>query len=203
MRPAVILNIVLGFFVLSACGACDGGRGALVPKHATLLPQPKALAEFHLIDQSGNQFTRDALRGKWTMMFFGFTHCPDICPATLQKLAAARDRIAGRSSSHAHPDIVLISVDPDRDSVDVLGQYVGYFGADVSGITGDLAEIRRLAAQFGVFFEREAASDGNYNVSHSTAVMLINPDAEFHAVFGSALSIDDIAHDLPIVMARR
>ena len=181
--------------LLQAC--TRGGQ----PLQATLLPEPMVLPEVSLVDDDGSPFTRDSMLGQWTVLFFGFTPCPDICPTTLQQLATARSRLAVEKPASPLPEIVLISVDPERDTPAVLGEYVAYFGENLHGASGDPRELALLTSSIGIFFEKEPVIDGDYNVSHSTAVVLINPSAEFHAVIGSPLDIDAIVHDLPLLMA--
>ena len=100
---------------------------------ALVLPAPTPLPEFTLLDQAGGSVTRATFRDRWSLVFFGFTHCPDICPTTLQVLAAARDSL--HAAGHRPlPRIVLVSVDPERDTPEVIGRYVNYFGDDNLGV---------------------------------------------------------------------
>lgn len=173
------------------------------PVRAMSLPEPQALPEFSLVDQDGRAFTRDSLRGHFSLLFFGFTHCPDICPATLQQLAVARRRIAESSSDAPLPEIVLVSVDPDRDSPASLKEYVGHFGAGVTGVTGELDELRSLTGALGIFFEKAPGAAGDYSVNHSAVVLAVNRDAEFCALFGTPHDIDSFVNDVPLLMARQ
>ncbi|MBT8077112.1 MAG: SCO family protein [Gammaproteobacteria bacterium] len=194
----LILCVVLGSAL--ALAACSPSQPQVT---ATLLPEPRALPDFELVLHDGRAFTRDSLRDAWTLLFFGFTHCPDICPNTLQKLAMARAQLAGQQNSAALPRIVLISVDPDRDSGEILAEYVSYFGSGIAGATGSMEQLLVLTGHLGIFFQKDPATDGNYNVSHSTAVLLINPDAELHAVLASPLTVEAVARDLSVVIAQR
>lgn len=172
------------------------------PEHATVLPSPMVLPDFTLNDQDGDTFTRESLRGNWSLLFFGFTHCPDICPTTMQLLAATRNKMAAEGlADSALPKIVLISVDPDRDSAEILNSYVSYFGKDITGLSGDMAELQKLTKKLGIFFEKSPTDDGGYSVDHSAAVLVINPDSDFHALFSPPYSIDNLAHDLPLILA--
>ena len=166
---------------------------------ATRLPAATELAEFSLLDQNNESFTRSDFEGRWNLLFFGFTHCPDICPMTLQVLANAQQLLA--DDGHAElPRIVLVSVDPERDTPDILGQYVSHFGEDTIGITGELIEVKKLTDGLGVFFEKSGDED-NYSVDHSAVVIVINPDGKFHALFGAPHKADNFAHDIPILMS--
>ncbi len=172
------------------------------PQWATVLPAHGELPEFALLDHSGQPFGRDGFEGRWDLVFFGFTHCPDICPATLQVLASARTQLA-EAGQQPLPRIVLVSVDPERDTPEVLSQYVGYFGDDVLGITGDLDELQKLTRGLGIFFQKAAPDGDNYSVDHSAVVLVINPKGQLHALFSAPHKIENFVHDLPIIMSRR
>jgi len=169
------------------------------PRVATVLPSTAELPEFSLSDQTGASVGRDVFRGQWNVVFFGFTHCPDICPLTLQVLASARQKLHDVGHEPL-PRIVFVSVDPERDTPDVIGRYVGHFGEDMLGITGDLDELRKLTSGLGIFFNKAVADSGNYSVDHSAVVLVINPQGKFHALFSAPHEIDSYVHDLPIVM---
>ncbi|MGB5720959.1 MAG: SCO family protein [Woeseiaceae bacterium] len=170
------------------------------PKQAFILPAPMPLPEFELVDQTGNAVTRDTFRDHWSLVFFGFTHCPDICPTTLQVLATARKDLAD-DGQEPLPRIVLVSVDPERDTPELMGQYVDYFGDGNLGVTGNLAELKKLTAALGIFFEKQAGAAENYAVDHSAAVLVINPAGEFHALFSGSHQVENVVHDMPLIMA--
>lgn len=176
--------------------AFDGGRAR--PQHATVLPQAAELPAFSLVDHTGAPFSRESFNGRWSLVFFGFTNCPDICPATLTQLAAARQRL--RETGHGgFPDIILISVDPDRDSPEVMAAYVERFGDGITGVTGSLDEIRKLTASLGIYFRASVSANGHHNVEHTAAVMLINKSAKLEAVFGAPHQVDSFVADIPLI----
>ena len=177
--------------------AMQGPRN--MPQHATILPQPAPLPDFSLRDQNGAEFNNGALKGEWSLLFFGFTHCPDICPATLQQLAIARSRVLQEGASN-FPNIILISVDPERDTPEVLREYVGHFGAGITGVAGSLDELRKLTSSLGIFFQKSGAGNDNYSVDHSAVVIVINRKAELHALFSAPHSIDHFVADIPLIM---
>ena len=172
------------------------------PGTATVLPATSELPEFSLLDQSGKVIGRDVFEGQWDLLFFGFTQCPDICPITLQVLADAQRQLADAGQDPL-PRIVLVSVDPERDTPDVIGQYVGHFGDDSLGITGPMDELRKLTNSLGIFFEKSGPDEENYSVAHSAVVLLIDPDGRFHSLFGSPHIAENFVHDLPIIMGAR
>jgi protein SCO1 len=196
-------SLLAGFFILlGIAGAAWFFAKAVQPavlSRATVLPESRPLPQFELLDSDGAAFTNDTMRGNWQLLFFGFTHCPDICPATLQQLSLARQRLA-ENGSEPLPQIKLVSADPERDTPAVLRDYTRRFGAGVSGVTGALPALRNFAAVFGVHFEKTAEVDGNYSINHSAAVLLINPDVEFHAVFSAPHDIDSFVNDLQILL---
>jgi protein SCO1/2 len=168
---------------------------------ATLLPAPAELADFALTDQHGGPFSRDSLKGQWSLLFFGFTHCPDVCPLTLQILADAR-RDMQANGLDSLPRIILVSVDPERDSPEVLGKYVRHFGDGTLGVSGDLTELRKLTSGLGIYFEKSGIDGDNYSIDHSAAVIVVDPDARFAALFGAPHQAENFVHDMPILMSR-
>ena len=195
---AIILAIALatGIFVAARMQAPAALKAAFV------LPAPMPLPEFALVDQDGDAVTATSFREDWHLVFFGFTHCPDICPTTLQILAAARSELAA-AGEEPLPRIVLVSVDPERDTPTLIGKYVDYFGDDNLGITGDLDELRKLTSGLGIYFEKQPGDGSDYSVDHSAAVLLIDPNGEFHALFGGPHSIENYVHDIPLIMANQ
>ena len=169
------------------------------PVAATVLPTPRPLPTFSLIDQNGEPFTKDSLSGRHSVLFFGFTNCPDVCPATLQQLAVAKKRLA--ADGYVFPDIVLVSVDPERDTPEALAAYVDHFGADITGVTGDADETGRFASELGIYVSISERRGENYNVDHSAAVLLVNADAAWQAVFSAPHTIDGFVHDMPLLTA--
>jgi protein SCO1/2 len=199
-------NILIGVLLGGALAAGIFVAATLnVPAQVTkafIIPAPDALPEFSLVDQSTAEVTADTFRGQWDLLFFGFTNCPDICPTTLQILANAKRELID-SGAESLPRIVLVSVDPTRDTPEVLGQYVEYFGEDNLAVTGDLAEIVKLTSALGIYFEKSSTEGENYTVNHSAAVLVINPQAEFSALFSAPHLVENYVHDLPIIMGKQ
>ncbi len=169
------------------------------PAVATVLPTPIDVPAFTLQDQRGARIGADVFRGQWDLVFFGFTSCPDVCPLTLGTLAAARKELEDSGFSPL-PRIVLVSVDPERDTPEKMSAYVGHFGAGNLGITGDLENIRKLTDTLGIFFEKRLDDSGDYVVDHSAVVLVINPEARFHALFGSPHKSDNFVSDWPLLV---
>lgn len=156
---------------------------------------PRRLSDFALVDQHGEPFTLDRLRGGWSLLFFGYTFCPDICPITMATLRQFEQVLADVDSKAADSvRIVMVSVDPERDTPERLGEYVGFFGEDYIGATGEYIDIFNLARQVNVAFGYTPQEDGSYLVNHSGQIVLINPQGHFHGFF-------KVPHD-PEQMAR-
>jgi protein SCO1/2 len=168
------------------------------PVVATILPEALPLPEFSLLDQDGESFNRASFAGQWSVVFFGFTHCPDICPATLQQLALARAEVI-ESPGQEFPQIILISVDPERDTPPVLREYIAHFGPGISGVTGEIDELRKLTSALGIYFEKSALQGDDYGVDHSAVVLLIDPQSGFRALFSAPHRVEDFVTDIPLI----
>lgn len=154
--------------------APDVGEGARV------LPVPLEIPEFSLVDHRGRPFDRSRLLGTWSLLFFGYTYCPDVCPLTLQSLAPVQDALA---EVPPPVQVVFVSVDPDRDSPERLAEYVGFFHPELLGVTGEAREIERLTRAVGAFHEKADGGHGaDYLVDHASSLFLVDPDARLHAV---------------------
>jgi len=163
----------------------------------TWLPTPRPLGAFALTAHTGAALTARDLEGHPTLVFFGFTHCPDVCPTTLARLAAIK-------KSAALPDlrVLFVSVDPGRDTPAVLAPYVHAFDPDFIGATADTREISRLAQKFGVAVARIDLPGGDYMMDHSAAVFLLDRRAQIVAVFTPPFDVPPFAADLRRVAAR-
>jgi protein SCO1/2 len=185
MITSVVLATMLGGVWLAATYRENGSRAILLPDRVmTLFPDPKPLTAFAFTDYENRPFDLSRLKGKWSFLFFGYTHCPDICPTTLATLARAHENIVKSTVGAKDVQFVFISVDPNRDTASKLKQYVDYFDTTFLGVTGDNAQIGNLAGQLGAAYQ-VAITPGieNYPVYHSTAVFLLDPQARYHAVF--------------------
>jgi protein SCO1/2 len=152
-------------------------------------------ADFALIDQTGAPVTDEDLRGRWLLVFFGFTSCPDVCPTTMAEVAAARE-LLGADAAKVRP--VLITVDPERDTPEALGDYVAAFDADALGLTGSPEAVAAAARSFRAYFRKAAdpsAPDG-YSMDHTTYLYLIGPDGTYVDFYRYGIGADALAADL-------
>jgi protein SCO1/2 len=148
-----------------------------------VLPEPRVIADFSLTDHDGEPFTLDSLRGRWSLIFFGFTHCPDVCPSTLYDLQQVHGTLT-RDTSADH-QVLFVSVDPERDTPEVLKQYVNYFDPDFIGVSGENEQLAPLTLQLGIAYRIEEHEPGDpaYRVDHSASILLTDPQGRLHGVF--------------------
>ena len=201
MITSVALSAVFAAVWLAGIYREHDARAMLLPDQViTLFPDPKPLTAFALTDHRNRVFDLASLKGKWSFLFFGFTHCPDICPTTLADLARARDNISKSAVGAEDIQFVFVSVDPNRDTVGKLRQYVEFFDESFLGVTGDNAQIGNLAGQLGAAYQ-VAITPGmeNYPVYHSAAVFLLDPRARYHAVFPSPHDAEAISRRFKVV----
>lgn len=132
---------------------------------------------FHLIDQNGHPFTEANLKGKWHLVFFGYTHCPDVCPTTLNELSLAIQKLDKEQRKNI--GVVFISVDPARDTPAVLKSYVESFDAPIAGLTGTAAEVKQAAKDYHVYYAKHEQADGGYDMDHSAVIYVMNPQGRF------------------------
>ncbi|MCG6886737.1 MAG: SCO family protein [Proteobacteria bacterium] len=162
------------------------GSGGRIPEglEATVLDPPRSLTPFTLQDHNGKPFTEQSLLGHWSFLFFGYTHCPDVCPIVLQVMQVAWQQIPHAKDDPAAPRLYFISVDPDRDTPALLKQYVQYFDPAFIGVTGQADEIDKLTNRIGVLygFEDKQPGSEDYQVNHSAQIILIDPQGRMRAV---------------------
>ena len=157
----------------------------------TWFPVAREVGEFTLTDAAGQAFTRQRLAGAPTLVFFGFTHCPDVCPTTLAKLAQVRAQ-----AQLPQLRVLFVSVDPARDTPAVIGQYVHAFDPQFEGVTGTPAAIATLAARFGVAVQRVELPGGDYTMDHSAVVFLLDAAGHIAAVFTPPFDTAAMSADL-------
>lgn len=169
--------------------------------HGTYLPGGRDVTRFELVDHDGETFTRERLQDHWTILFFGFTNCPDICPMTMLELGQALN-LARENGHGATLRGVFVTVDPARDTRQRLHDYVTAFDDSFLGLTGPLENIDVLARDMGIVHVRHGEpEDEDYMVDHGSAVMLINPEGRLQAIFQAPHRAPDIAQDLKAIIA--
>lgn len=159
-----------------------------------LLPRERAIPALQLVDQDGQAFDTRDLRGRWHLLFLGFTACPDVCPTTLSDLR----RLLGRLQPEVRErvQVVLVSVDPARDTPEHLKQYLAYYRSEFKGLTGELSELTKLSKALGLPFVPANETDGDYSVSHSGNIALVAPDGSLRGHIRAPLKLDGLADAL-------
>lgn len=166
--------------------------------HGTLLSEPRNISPFRLtgIDQKG--FNHDALQGKWTMVFFGFTNCGYVCPTTMAELGKMYRVLEGKGVKN-RPNVVMVTIDPKRDSLEKLTHYVKAFHPDFYGARGDDESIQTLTRELGVAYAtvtlKGHEGEDNYDIEHTGAVMLFNPQGKLAAFFTTPHQANFLAED--------
>ncbi len=167
-------------------------------KTATLLPANlNSLPEFNLVNQHGQVFNRDSLSNDWQLLFFGYTHCPDICPFTMTTLKTVRQLLIG-SEIEKHFNVIFISVDPARDTQDHLKTYMDFFSSEFLGVSGSDTELNKLSSALWVVYQRVENKDDpeNYLMDHSASLFLIDANGNLIALFSAPHDATIIADDL-------
>jgi protein SCO1/2 len=179
-------------------------RQAMPRNSLIVLPEPRVIADFALIDQLGQPFSLEQLRGSWSLIFFGFTHCPDVCPTALYELQQVRKSLQQElDESTQMPEILFVSVDPERDTPEALRAYLSHFDPSFIGLTGKHEQLLPLTKQVGIAYRIEEHESGvtQYSVDHSTGILLTNPDGRLHGVFPAPHGAADISADLLATLA--
>ena len=204
-RTALAIIVVLSCAGLGALAAryLLHARGAEpIVQSAAVYPRPRVLAPFALVADNGHPFDMQSLSGHWSLVFFGYTACPDLCPATLALLAQVDSKLADLPTE-LRPHVLMITVDPQRDDPAKLGAYVRFFAPSFQGLTGAPGAVADAAAAFGVAYRRGSDSGGGYAVDHSAAVYLVDPDARLRAVFMPPQQTALLASDYRAIVAAR
>ena len=185
--------VVLGMLFYNVTRTPQLSVEQLLERGVFVLPRPREIAPFSLIAHSGEPFGRTDLEGSWSFLFFGFTHCPDICPTALSVLAQAERRLGQES-----PELlggfqgVLVTVDPERDDIETLGKYVGAFSPNFTGVTGKVGDLRQFALQLNVAFDKLPGEADSYQVEHSANIVIVNPMGHYHGFIKMPHQVDNL-----------
>jgi protein SCO1 len=180
--------LVMAAGVLLALALRETPRGAAGTALASAIGGP-----FQLVDQNGKPFSDADLKGKWHLIFFGYTHCPDACPTALNEMSLALDRLGMKRDEVG---VVFITVDPERDTPDALKSYVQSFDAPIVALTGSPEAVAQAAKAYRVFYAKHPRADGDYDMDHSAVIYVMNPEGRFTATFTPDSSADAIVQRL-------
>lgn len=207
LNVSIIASVALMFGLLISFYPVDSKSGQVVADDSnpfqleviTLLgDKAKVLPEFELIDHNKQILDKNRLRGKWSLMFFGYTSCPDVCPTTLNTINHTVNAIDDPDVREA-VRVYFVSVDPQRDKLDLLATYMNYFNSEFTGATADIDKLKILTSALGVShkIKKKSESDLTYAVSHSGFIVLIDPDVQFIGLFFSSPdNVQAIAGDM-------
>ncbi len=171
--------------------------------HGTYLTNPRPINAFSLTGTDGQPFNNEHLKGKWTMMFFGFTSCSSVCPITMAELSKMY-RLLESKNIKDMPNIIMVSVDPERDTLEKLGQYVQSFQPHFYGARGSEEQVRAMTDEMGIVFTRIQNKENDathYEIEHSGAIMLFNPQGELNAFFTTPHHAQLLAKDYLLLVS--
>ena len=163
---------------------------------ATVLHNTSPIASFNLSDHKGNTFNQENLTGQWSLLSFGYTHCPDICPMTLNTLNHV-NKILREMKSDVMPQTIFITLDPERDDVTTLADYIPWFNKDFIGVTGSSEQIQTLAKNLGIMSQKteDKNDEGNYQIDHTITIMMIDNRGQLRALSPAPHNAQTIADD--------
>jgi protein SCO1/2 len=199
LRRSLLAVVFLGGLTILGAGAYlalslhETPRGAAGTLLASAIGGP-----FRLVDQNGKTVTDADLKGKWSLVYFGYTHCPDACPTALNDISIALDDL-GSQRSAVRP--VFITVDPERDTPEVLKSYVTSFDAPILALTGTPEEIAQAAKGYRVYYAKHPEPGGDYSMDHSSVIYVMDPEGRFTASFTHENSPEEIAERLKKLLA--
>jgi protein SCO1/2 len=197
-----IIALVLGLTVnrvLSGNG--QGNQAALIDAGVILLPQSRNVPDLKLTDQDGQPVSLDSLKDKWTLLFFGYTFCPDICPTTLAQLRQIKSELPTDAVDRLR--VVFVSVDPNRDTPQQVKTYLGYFDKQFLGLTAPVDTIQKLANAMSIPFIPADTSKPNYTVDHSVNLALLGPDGTQRGFIRAPINNQKLVAQLPGLVGRK
>lgn len=189
--------LVLGLTVNKVLNSKGDGtdKVALLDAGIVLLPQSRSLPGLALTNQDGQAQAVDQLKGQWSLLFFGYTFCPDICPATLAQLRQLKGMLPAETQAQLR--VVLVTVDPHRDNAEQLKKYLGFFDPAFMGLTGAQEDLQKLAGAVSIPYIPADTSKENYTVDHSGNLVIIGPDGTQRGFIRAPLNNDKLAAQLP------
>ena len=183
-RTALIFLLTMVVLVVAYTYRLESRRSIPAELEGVMRPDARALESLTLKDQNNRAFHREDFAGKWSFVFFGYTYCPDICPMTLATLVGVNNQLKGRAGQATDYRVVFVSVDPERDTPEVLARYLEFFDKKFIGLTGSKDQIDAVTSQFGAGYIMEPArAPAEYLISHTSSIFLIDPEARLTAAF--------------------
>ena len=199
IRIGVIAIVAFALGLVLARAILPGAPKTPATELVTVLPQPRALPSLALVRHDGSALDTSFFRGHWTLVFFGFTHCPDICPTTLAMLAQVKRSLADLPPAQ-QPQVLFVSVDPERDDAKQLAAYVTFFDPAFVGATGSAGQVKAAAAAFSVPYAKVATPDGGYTMDHGSGIFIVGPTAGLEALASGGRDPAALARDYRLVV---
>lgn len=202
-----IAILALCFGVWSQHNLSSQKSAPLALDTATIFSQPRAISPFQLTDNHDQPFTLANLQGHWSILFFGFTHCPELCPTTLATLNQAYQLLQKDHPDQVLPQVVFISVDPEQDTSQRITTYLSSFNPHFIGATGTPAALDKLTQELSVMYTKTNPLNTNdvdaseYSIDHSGTLLIVNPAGQFYGVFTTPHNANKIAHDIKVIMS--
>ena len=198
----LFIGLVLGIFIRSKLMMPELTMEQLKERGVYVFEQSRLIKPFSLIDQHAQAITKKNLKGKFSLVFYGFTFCPDICPTTLAMLNNTMKLLTEQAEGDDElqaiiqdTQVIMISVDPARDTADILKSYVEYFNSDFIGVTGDFFQILSLASNMNAAFQKVPMGANQYTVDHSANIFLLNKHGDYQGFFKPPFSAEKLAFD--------
>jgi protein SCO1/2 len=197
-------TLILLAAVVAAAGLWVGNRYFQTPaqpqlQSGLLYPQARPLADFHLTQANGRPLTLTDWRGQWNLVYFGYASCPDVCPTTLATLKSVESELKKRGLGEKFR-VDFISVDPERDTPELLGNYVKFFSPNFIAATGTDAELMPLSKSLGLIYSRSKTADGAVEVDHSSSVVIVDPLGRVVGLFRPPLETSPIVNDMATLL---
>lgn len=195
-----VIALIVGMMVARVVRSPEISTEQLQQLGAIVKQQSTKLADFSLIDHQGRTFDNRRLQGKWSLVFFGYTYCPDVCPTTMALLSQLEQELKG-SIAEDNTQYILASVDPERDTPEKLAEYVTHFNTDFIGVTGEVASMFEFARNLNSMFAKAPIDDsGSYLVDHSMSIAIINPAGEHHGFLRGPHNVANMNQALRAIM---
>jgi protein SCO1/2 len=200
---ALVIGVVVAINIAPPSGTSK-------TQHVSLYPQVRALPDFQLVDHNNQTFTSENLIGHWSLVFVGYTYCPDICPTTLAELKGVYPELQ-KIPSDFPIQVVLLSVDPNRDTPERLNEYINFFHPDFIAVSGEHSQLFPLVRAMGMMYSMSESTDNpNYLVDHSSSVVVVNPKAQVVGRFKPEFVVgklpisegQKILADMPAIMSQ-
>lgn len=201
--PAVMITVLLSALLVVALNFSSANDDVdWASLDATVLSQPRTLHPILFRDDRGRVFNNQSLQGHWSLLFFGFTHCPTMCPTTMAAVKQMRDIVLAEHKVAA-PQVVFITIDPERDKQAQLHAYVKAFDPSFTGLRGSKKALERVTQELGIAYSHNHdAAAGNYQISHTGAVVLLDPRGQLVAFFTYPQQPKQMAHEYSLIVSK-